>query len=106
MYTIEEIKNKIEPIAQKYKIPLVSLFGSYARGEATEKSDLDFIIETRGSTLKSAFDMGGLYNDLSETFTPVSVDLITYATLQSNDKKVRYLKIDVESDGKVIYAVQ
>ena len=107
MYTIEEIKNRIEPIAKKYNIPLVSLFGSYARGEATEKSDLDFIIKRKGSSLKSVFDMGGLYAEVSAAFKPVSVDLITYETLhQHGDRKVKYLKIDVEKDQKVIYEKQ
>ena len=38
-YTIEEIKDKVTPIAQKYGVKRISLFGSYARGEATENSD-------------------------------------------------------------------
>ena len=43
MYTIEEIKNKAVPIAKKYGVKKLSLFGSYARGEADEKSDVDFL---------------------------------------------------------------
>lgn len=44
MLTIEEIKKKSIPIAKKYGIKKLSLFGSYARGEADEQSDLDFFV--------------------------------------------------------------
>ena len=44
-YEIEEIKEKAIPIAKKYGVKKLSLFGSYARGEADEKSDVDFLIE-------------------------------------------------------------
>ncbi len=45
IYTIEEIKQKSVPIAKKYGVKKFSLFGSYARGEATKNSDLDFFYE-------------------------------------------------------------
>ena len=44
MYTIETIREKVIPIAKKYGVKKISLFGSYARGEADEKSDLDFLV--------------------------------------------------------------
>ena len=43
--TIEEIKNRIKPIAKTYGIDKISLFGSYAKGEANEESDVDFYID-------------------------------------------------------------
>ncbi|MCD8015286.1 MAG: nucleotidyltransferase domain-containing protein [Lachnospiraceae bacterium] len=42
--TVESISNTVKPVAQKYKIEAVYLFGSYARGEATQESDLDFLV--------------------------------------------------------------
>lgn len=45
VYTIEEIKEKIKPIAEKYHLKKVYLFGSYARGEADEESDVDIAFE-------------------------------------------------------------
>jgi hypothetical protein len=45
VYTIEEIKRLVTPIAKKYDVDRVFLFGSYARGEADNKSDLDFVID-------------------------------------------------------------
>ncbi len=34
-YTIEEIRRRVTPVAEKYRLAAVWLFGSYARGEAT-----------------------------------------------------------------------
>ena len=39
-YTIEEIQTKAIPIAKSYGIKKMSLFGSYARGEANDESDV------------------------------------------------------------------
>lgn len=44
IFTIQDIKALVAPIAQKYKVQEVYLFGSYARGEANEGSDLDFLV--------------------------------------------------------------
>jgi predicted nucleotidyltransferase len=44
-YSISEIKDKTVPIAKNYGISKMYLFGSYARGEATEESDVDLLIE-------------------------------------------------------------
>ncbi len=42
--TIENIINLIKPIAEKYHVQNIYLFGSYARGEANLESDLDFLV--------------------------------------------------------------
>ena len=44
-YTIDEIKNIVTPIAEKYQIAHVYLFGSFARGDFDEQSDIDISIE-------------------------------------------------------------
>ena len=41
LYSIEQIKERVTPIAQSHGVKRVMLFGSYARGEATEDSDID-----------------------------------------------------------------
>ena len=42
--TFENIMDIVKPIAKKYKIKEIYLFGSYAREEATANSDLDFLV--------------------------------------------------------------
>ncbi len=43
-YTLEELKAIIAPIAERYDVERVSLFGSRARGDNTADSDYDFCI--------------------------------------------------------------
>lgn len=45
VYTVEKIKARIIPIAKQYNLSKVYLFGSYARGEADENSDIDIALE-------------------------------------------------------------
>lgn len=42
--TIETIISLIKPIAEKYHVQNIYLFGSYARGDANIESDLDFLV--------------------------------------------------------------
>ncbi len=44
IYTMEQIKDIVKPIANKYNVESIYLFGSYARGDATVDSDLDFLV--------------------------------------------------------------
>ena len=51
IYTIEEIKQILSEILKEQPVYQVILFGSYAKKEATQKSDIDLVIDTK-STLK------------------------------------------------------
>lgn len=42
--SLNKIKEIVKPIALKYQVKEIYLFGSYARGEATDESDLDFLV--------------------------------------------------------------
>ena len=80
VYTIEQIQAIITPIAKKYKIPAVYLFGSYAKGTANENSDLDLIVDTSGTQFTSLMRFGALYVELEEAFQK-PIDLITLKSL-------------------------
>lgn len=71
-------KKKITSILKKNGVKKAALFGSFARGEAKKKSDIDLLIEFKGK--KSLFDLVGLKIELEES-TGRSVDLVTYASL-------------------------
>ena len=44
IFTLDNITAMVKPLAEKYQVKEIYLFGSYARGEADENSDLDFLV--------------------------------------------------------------
>jgi predicted nucleotidyltransferase len=81
IYTIKQIAEYVKPVAEKYELPAVYVFGSYARGEASGKSDIDLLVEIRGSLVRGMV-FGGLYNDLKEAL-PIDFDVLTMGALES-----------------------
>ena len=79
IYTISRIKKKIVPILKKHAVKRAAVFGSFARGEARAKSDVDILIEYKTKN-KSLFDLVDLKSDLEETLDR-KVDLITYNSI-------------------------
>lgn len=73
-YTINEIKNRTVPIAKAYGIGRMSLFGSYARGEAKDDSDIDLFIEK--GRLKSLLQYFAFVDEL-ENVLDCHVDVVT-----------------------------
>ena len=61
IYSIYEIQQRIAPVAKQYGVKAVFLFGSYARGEAREDSDIDLLVDTSGTNLRSLLSLGALY---------------------------------------------
>ena len=83
IYTVEQIRKIITPIAEQYGLPAVYLFGSYARGTANDTSDIDLLIDTTGTQLKSLMTLGKLCCELEEVLQK-SIDLITVGSLQQS----------------------
>lgn len=102
IYTINELVNVISPIAEKYNVSRVYLFGSYARGEADEDSDIDLRIEA--PQLKTLFALGGLYADLEEALGK-SLDLVTTEALRKKkeDPMTRRFIRNIREDEKLLY---
>ena len=88
VFSMEEIRNRIAPIAKKYGLRAVFVFGSYARGEATADSDIDLLIDRTGSNIRGMLDMGNLYNELCASYGK-EIDLITTHTLEQHSTKSR-----------------
>lgn len=86
---IEKLKEIVAPIARQYGIERIYLFGSYARREMNEQSDIDLRID-KGS-LRGLFALGGLHEDLQDALG-VRVDLVTTGSL--DDKFIRQIKND------------
>ena len=76
--TLQELRDRrreeILRVAAQRGARNVRVFGSVARGDSDEKSDVDFLVEMEpGRTL---FDLSGLLLDL-ESLLHVSVDVVT-----------------------------
>jgi len=102
IYTIEEIREKVKPIAERYGIDTVWLFGSYARGEATEDSDVDLLISYK--KLKGKFAIGGVFEDFAEALAkPVDVVSERALTSEYSSGYARQLYANAKKDGVQIY---
>lgn len=102
--TVDEIKKRITPIAQKYELRAVYLFGSYARNEADENSDVDLLIDRTGSRIRGMFDMGGLYNDLRQSIGK-DIDVVTTHTLEQENTKRRtpFFVENIKAERVILY---
>ena len=75
MLTIDEIKKAVAKIAPEYKITKATLFGSRARGNFRDDSDVDLIVEFDEKKIVTLFTIANLMNCLEDIFG-VGVDVI------------------------------
>ena len=75
MLNKEEIRGKVIPIAEKYDVARVDIFGSYANGSATSESDVDFLVEFSAS-VPSIFKVMGFREELKRSLG-LDVDVVT-----------------------------
>ena len=74
IYTVDEIREIVAPIARRHRVAALYLFGSYARGEATAESDVDFLLD--GGEICSLYQLAAFRLDLEDALGK-QVDLIT-----------------------------
>ena len=96
MPTVESIKQKLQPVFAQEPVHKVILFGSYAKGTATDTSDVDLIIDSQGKLIGLGF-----YRVLEEivTLLDMDVDLLEISQIGVNSP----LWNEIEKDGIVIY---
>ena len=76
MLSKEEIRERVIPIAAKYDVAHVDIFGSYANGNATPESDVDFLVEFSPDSLPSIFEVMGFQEELKRSLG-LDVDVVT-----------------------------
>lgn len=86
--------NKLIEICRQNDVARIGIFGSVARGEATDQSDIDLLVEF--SQRKSLLALVRLEREIS-TALGKKVDLLTEAAISP------YLRERVRRDLKVIY---
>ncbi len=57
-------REKILAIAEMNNVASVKIFGSVARGDAREDSDVDFLVELKPGA--QGLDLGGFYSDVED----------------------------------------
>ena len=101
LYTTDDIKAKIAPIAGKYQLHSVYLFGSYARNEATSSSDLDVLVDITDSVVKG-WIIGGLYNDFCDAFD-MEVDMVTTDAVRQYENETPWFAENVMMEKVLVY---
>lgn len=94
-YTISELEQIIAPIAKKYGIAKVFLFGSFARGDYNADSDIDLRIEK--GEMKGMFALCGFYTEVSEALQ-MKIDVLTTGSLEKE-----FLQ-QIKEDEVMLYA--
>ncbi len=88
MDTISQIKSKISPaknrFVEKYHLKNIAIFGSYARDEQNESSDIDILVEFSEPVGEEFIDLA---NEL-EFMLKIKVDLVS-----KNGIKDKYYKV-------------
>jgi predicted nucleotidyltransferase len=81
LYSIEEISTIVAPVAKSYGAERISVFGSYARGEATFGSDIDFLL-VKGR-IDDLFILSAFNRELQARFS-IPIDVVTTGSLSED----------------------
>ena len=90
---MDKIIDKLISILKKHGAKKIEIFGSYARGEQKETSDLDVIVEFEKR--KSLLELVGIEQELEDALG-IKVDLLTRASISP------YLIERIEKESKVV----
>jgi predicted nucleotidyltransferase len=89
------VTQRIKSVAERHRLRLVVLYGSYAKGTATASSDID--IAVLGESLLSFEEMLSLQNEFSDLFPGREVDV------KSLHRAVPFFRYHVMKDGKLLF---
>ena len=91
---LKRITEKVAPIAQKFGVEKVTLFGSMARGDNDENSDYDFLI--KDGEIRNLYQYAGFIIELEEIFN-------THVDVVSEQSPDEYIVEAAKREGVVIY---
>lgn len=89
METLDLLRSHGKDINARFAVKRIGLFGSFARGEQTESSDIDILVEFEKPTFKNFMDLCFYLEDLLGR----KVDLVTIKGL--NPRIRPYVEKDV-----------
>ena len=94
LYSIAELKKTLSPIFRKHEVKKAVLFGSYVKGTADSRSDIDLVVETDLHGLK----FYGLLGEVTDALR-FPVDLIERRQIDKGSD----LEKEIEETGVTIY---
>ena len=83
--------SEIRTLAAKHHVHRVILFGSRARGDYHDRSDIDLAVE------------GGDFRDFTFDVDETTSTLLKFDFVNLNDKLSDELKTAIKTDGRIIY---
>lgn len=101
--SINEILEASYPLFERYNVNRAWIFGSYSRGEATETSDVDILIE--GGTFMGIYDFSGFFEELQKALNK-DIDIVTLETLMRPLDFVEgdsFFKQNIDKEKRMIY---
>lgn len=81
MSELEKITEKIRPIAKKYNLTYVWIFGSYAKKKQNKNSDIDILVKTED--VAEGFKLVEVKFALEEVLEK-SVDIVTTGSIKGS----------------------
>lgn len=91
---LQDIKNSLASVFQKYGVKKASVFGSFARGDAQENSDVDLLVSFSDTT--DLFDVFSMKEE-AESLLKKEVDIVSEKSI------ISYFKDYIYKDLQLIY---
>ena len=94
IYTISQIREKLDSVFKRYGIRKAILFGSYGKGTATQKSDIDLLVERNLKGLRFV----GFTEEVKEAVNK-DVDVFDVSHIKKNSE----IDSEITETGVMIY---
>lgn len=94
VYSFEEIQNRLFPVFRQYGIKKAILFGSYGKGVATEKSDIDLLVDSELRGLHFV----GLIEDVRAVLDEKEIDMFDISHIEKGsliDKEIKQTGVKI-----------
>ena len=96
VYTVDELKTMLLPVFEGYNIRRAVLFGSYSKGQATAKSDVDILVDSGLRGLRFV----GFMDDVKRRLNGKEVDLFDVSHVNHGSM----VEKEIRNTGVEIYA--
>jgi predicted nucleotidyltransferase len=99
---IDVLKKKLQPIVKEHKINKPILFGSFARGEASRRSNIDLIL-VQNTNLRFSDRCDGVLAAFSQALPEWDVDLLIHTPEQLERISGRCFIRQALKEGNALY---